>query len=307
MKLSVIIATYNRPNDIKNTLDSVFKQTLLPYELIIVDQSTDETTRLIVAEYETRIAPRKQAVKYIKQEKPSLVQARNRGAQEAGGDIICYIDDDIVLFEDYFQKIEAYFHDSSIGGVSGNVVIDKGLSGFKWELRKILLRVFLLNDFRGHMTSSTFGYPICEREINGVMEVDMFPGYSMNFRRELVLRNKCDEWFSGYSFREDVDLSYRISRGAKLIMVPDARFVHNNSSINRLDYKRLKQMQFKNYYYLFVKFKKKSLFSSFLFGYSIFGTVFIDFIEYIFNLNQEKWNSFSADVSAVLQLMKGKL
>src|SRR5206468_4152687 len=107
--------------------------------------------------------------------------------------------------------------------------------GFKWQLRRALLNLVLLSHYNGRLTCSTFGYPIYEREVSKTTPVELFSGYSMNFRRELVARHRPDNWFSGYSFREDVDLSYRISRDAKLIMVPDALFIHDVSAVNRLD------------------------------------------------------------------------
>lgn len=183
--------------------------------------------------------------------------------------------------------------------MSGNVVVNQEPHGIKWELRKILTRIFLINNYQGKLTPSTFGYPIHEWEINRPTEVELFPGYSMNYRRELILRHPCDERLSGYSFREDVDLSYRISREAKLIMVPDARFIHNPSQINRLDIKNLKKMHFKNYYYLFKKFKNPGIFSKVLFYYSLSGMILIDFLEFIFRLDRKKYQLFFSDFTAM--------
>jgi hypothetical protein len=61
------------------------------------------------------------------------------------------------------------------------------LKGLKWEMRKLLSRIFLINSFYGRMTPSSFGYPIFE-EVKELREVELFNGYSMNFRRELVER-----------------------------------------------------------------------------------------------------------------------
>ncbi len=302
LRLSIIVATMNRPYAIANLLSSVAKQTFIPQEFILVDQSKGDATKEVCDEYAARIAAKGQMFIYLRQEIPSLVRARNRGLGAATGDIICFVDDDVILYEDYFEKISFYFHDPKVGGVSGNVVVTNEPKGFKWELRKFLMGFFLLSNYDARMTLSTFGYPIYEREITKTLQVELFCGYSMNFRRELAMLNKSDEWFSGYSFREDVDLSYRISQTAKLIVVPDARFIHDVSTINRLDVYKLKKMQFKNYFYLFRKFHKFEFISWPLFFYSLFGIIVIDLLEFMINVNKAKWNTFVANFPAIASM-----
>lgn len=309
MRLSILIATMNRPQAVEETLESIEQQVFLPQELIVVDQSKDPETKKVCDDYARRVSGRGQTVKYIHQEKPSLVQARNRGVSESNGDILCFIDDDVVLFPDYFQRIKFYFQDSSVGGVSGNIVMTGYSSsffrGWKWEVRKLLHRLFLINNFNGKMTASTLGFPIYEREITQTTVVELFPGYSMNFRRELVVNNPCDEWFEGYAYREDVDLSYRISRSALLIMVPDARFIHKYATANRLDHEKLKNMQYKNLHYLYRKFRKYGFLTGILFGYSIMGFILLDLMDFLMNpTKKERWAAFAANFPALKQLFK---
>lgn len=305
MNLSIVIATMNRPDAIKDLLLSLERQIYLPEEIIFIDQSKNLNTKELFDGYTVRNRSKHLTLKYILQEYPSLVKARNRGVKEASGDIVCFIDDDVILDKDYFLIIKSYFNNPIIGGVSGNVYLKENQSGIKWKVRKFLSKTFLLNNFNGKLTQSTFGYPIFEREIDAIVEVELFPGYSMNFRRELLLKNMSDEWLSGYSFREDVDLSYRISKDAKLIMVPDARFYHNASINNRLNQNELKKMQFKNYYYLFLKFKSKGFLSYLLFSYSILGIIIISFLEWILSLNSIKFSAFIADINALSLCFKG--
>lgn len=299
MTYSILVATMNRPQAVAKLLETVEKQTFLPQELILVDQSPDDITRKVCEAYQARIKARGQTFKYIRQETPSLVKARNRGIDESTGGIICFVDDDLILKEDYFQRIAAYFKDPSVGGVTGNVYVDNPPEGWKWQMRKLIMRLFLLSSFDGRLTASTFGYPIFEREVSKVQDVELFGGYSMNFRRDLVLRNRPDEWFSGYGYREDVDLSYRISRCAKLIIVPDARFVHDVSSINRLDTAALKTMQVRNHLYLFRKFRRFGLLSWMLFYYSLFGIVCIDLLEFVANPRRSKLEAVMANFRAM--------
>lgn len=305
MRLSLLIATMNRPKALQETIDSIIAQHQLPNEIILVDQSTDDKTKLLFESYSGLFASKNIVARYIFSDKPSLVRARNIGANEASGDILCFVDDDVILFPDYLQKVSLYFKDPLIGGVSGNVLVAQPQQGLKWDFRKFLSKLFLVSNFKGRLTPSTLGFPIFEREIYQTTRVEIFPGYSMNFRKALFDKNRCDEWFSGYGFREDVDLSYRISKETVLIMVPDARFIHNSSPINRLDVERLKKMQFRNYKYCFNKFKGQGFLSSIFFCYSIFGLIIMDLIELIFNpFNSLKQRTLLANFGALKELFK---
>lgn len=304
--ISVIIPTLNRPADLKRCLDSLVVQTLPPDELIIVDQSSDEQTKNLLEEYRKKYGHVIPSVIYIHQAEKSSARARNLGASLAKGEILSFTDDDIILYPDYLEKIMVGFKDPRVGGVMGNVENPIYIVGIKGFFRRWLMRVFLLSNFKGKMTVSGFGYPIFERKIDKVEDVHLFPGYSMNFRRELFLAQQFDNWFSGYSFREDVDLSYRISQHAKLIMVPDARFYHNHSQGSRLDLVNLKKMQFKNFNYLFKKHRPQTLFYRVAFAYSLFGILFIDFVELILNWTKQRQEALKADLAGISDLKRTK-
>ncbi len=302
MTISLIIPTLNRPDELKHCLESIILQTLLPDEVIIVDQSTDDQTKNLLVQYQQKYANLLPSFVYVHQDEKSSARARNYGAGLSKGDILSFADDDIVFLPDYLEKIMVGFLDPKVGGVMGNVENPICSGGIKNILRRFLLRLFLLSSFNGKMTSSNFGYPIFERKINKVQEVQLFAGYSMNFRRELFLAEQFDHWFSGYCFREDVDLSYRISQRAKLVMTPDARFYHNHSQVNRLDIFNLKKMQFQNFYYLFKKHRPQTFFHRVLFSYSMFGILFIDFIEMMLNFTKQKKDVVKADIAAIVAL-----
>jgi glycosyltransferase involved in cell wall biosynthesis len=302
MTISVVIPTMNRAQDLKNALESIMRQTMLPTEVIVVDQSVDGRTKQVISE----MAARYTAIhfEYAYQKEKSTVKARNRGIALAKSDVVCFIDDDIVLFEDYFEQINRYFEENpAVGGLMGNVVVDRELKGLKWELRKFMLRLFLINNFDAKMTVSGFGYPVYEREVHVPMRVELLSGYSMNFRRHLLENEKFDEWFSGYSYREDVDLSYRLSRKTKLMIVPQVRFYHRSSSANRLNLEALKRMEVKNSYYVFRKYKYRNFLSNFLFVYSLSGLIFIDLIEFLTSFQQSKFVKFKAGILSLIALI----
>lgn len=86
--VSVVIPTYNRAHLIREALDSVFFQTYGNYEVILVDDgSEDGTDKIISCEYAGRL-------NYISQENRGISGARNRGIEEAKGKYIAFLDSD---------------------------------------------------------------------------------------------------------------------------------------------------------------------------------------------------------------------
>jgi glycosyltransferase involved in cell wall biosynthesis len=85
--VSVIIPTYNRGSLVERALGSVFQQTQIPDEILVVDDgSTDDTPE--------RIPKRFPDVEYIRQENGGASVARNRGIRETKGSWVAFLDSD---------------------------------------------------------------------------------------------------------------------------------------------------------------------------------------------------------------------
>jgi GT2 family glycosyltransferase len=284
------------------------RQAKLPDEIIVVDQSENTLTRELVRSFEGLNKDLGMNFIWHYQKDKGSAKARNEGFRLSKGDIVCFTDDDIILDRDYLKNIVNYFSlHPEVGCIGGNVRVinvPKGLKGFA---RDLLSRIFLISFFDGKMTPSGFGFPIFLKEIDKPLQVDLIAGYSMNFRRGVFLKNQFDEWFTGYSFREDVELSYRVSLETKIFMIPDARFEHHHSRLNRIDPMGLKSMQFRNYHYIFNKHKNTSIMRGILFGYSILGILFIDLLEWLSGFKKNKWEFLKMDVVVINRLIKGDL
>jgi Glycosyltransferases involved in cell wall biogenesis len=86
--ISIVIPLYNKENQIRNTLESVFNQTFQDYEILIVnDGSTDNSVEVIKRFDDPRI-------RLIEQENQGVSAARNRGIKEAKFGYIALLDAD---------------------------------------------------------------------------------------------------------------------------------------------------------------------------------------------------------------------
>jgi len=99
--VTVIIPTYNEQEDIEECIKSVLKQKYKRIEVIVVDDGSNDNTIKIVEKY----AEKYKKVKLLRQEHKGPGEARNLGAKKAKGKILILIDADMVLFEDYVDKL----------------------------------------------------------------------------------------------------------------------------------------------------------------------------------------------------------
>lgn len=101
MEMSVIIPLYNRRKTISMVLDSIFESTFKDFEVIVIDDaSTDDSLDI------ARCYP----IQYGRFDKNQGVSvARNTGAKQASGDILVFIDSDVLIGRDTLQKIHDDF------------------------------------------------------------------------------------------------------------------------------------------------------------------------------------------------------
>ena len=101
-ELSVVIPIYNGERFLRDTLDSILRQTYSNYELILVDDGSTDSTPGICDEY----AQRDNRVKVIHQENMGMSKARDVGCQMAMPDTsIAFLDGDDIFFNDMFENM----------------------------------------------------------------------------------------------------------------------------------------------------------------------------------------------------------
>ena len=102
MKTSVVLCTRNRVDEVIRFCQSLYNQTELPDELIIVDSSD---TPLNYNEKFLGFFKQRQQDIYLRfiHTEPGLTRQRNVGVRESSGDIIYFFDDDVILEPDFLQ------------------------------------------------------------------------------------------------------------------------------------------------------------------------------------------------------------
>ena len=122
--LSIIVPCYNAASYIELTLASVWKQDFHDYELILINDGSDDGTLSILRRYEME----KENVVVVNQSNKGVSIARNEGLKVAQGKYVCFLDSDDFFCEDIFS----YF----IKCMNVNHDIDLFSYGYYWKRNK---------------------------------------------------------------------------------------------------------------------------------------------------------------------------
>jgi glycosyltransferase involved in cell wall biosynthesis len=98
--LSVIIPTYNRPQLLEPTIRSVLAQTMVPREIVVVDNGTNDDTATMLRRFEG-------SVTVIRQPPQGVQAARNAGMAVARSDWFALLDDDDLYRPDFIETLQA--------------------------------------------------------------------------------------------------------------------------------------------------------------------------------------------------------
>ena len=92
-KISVIVPTFNRAHTLIRALNSVAEQTYPAFELIVVDDGSNDLTKETVEQWrEAHVFPGQ--FQYLKTDNRGVSSARNHGAAAATGDWLAFLDSD---------------------------------------------------------------------------------------------------------------------------------------------------------------------------------------------------------------------
>ena len=117
--IAVAISTLDRSESLSRCLDALWSGDALPAEVIIVDQSSDEATRSVVAERQSRDVP----IVYIRQEPRGLAASQNAAIRRALCSIVAVIDDDCIPEKNWLATIEQTFASKSdLAAVTGRIL-----------------------------------------------------------------------------------------------------------------------------------------------------------------------------------------
>jgi len=211
--ISVIIPTYNSEKTIESCLKSLLKQSFprKNYEIIIVDDGSNDRTLRIVSKYKVRI---------FRQKHSGPAVARNMGVKHSKGNIILFTDADCVPDKNWIKRVTEPFKNEQIVGVAG---------AYKTLNKNKLMARFA-------------GYEIEERHegMKKLDSIDFVGTYNCAYRKSIFSKfGGFDKSFSEAS-GEDTELSFRISKAGYKIVFQSKAIVYHLHPDNLVSYLKQK-------------------------------------------------------------------
>ena len=235
---SIIVPTYNRPRELKDCLSSILDQTVLPDEVVIIDDGNLPGIPL-----EERFSKAGIACRYFKKEVPGLTESRNMGVAVSTGDIVLFLDDDVVLFRNYLEEILNVYREDKAGLIAGVGGLIANIPPLKWYryIQNAYFILFLNKGFReGRVLKSGFctELGVTEFRLKTISEVDFLSGGVCSYRRTVFKEFRFTDEYRKHALGEDKDFSLRVSGKHRLVVTPHAKLFHYNSPEMRPDKRR---------------------------------------------------------------------
>lgn len=199
--VSLVVPTVDRPEALYNLLRHLEHQSVRPFEVVVVDQSAREDVR-------SAAVP---GVRMIRIAERGLPNARNVGARASRGDVLLFVDDDIIPDPGLVRFHAERYADPSVAGVGGRVV--GGYDGADGTVGRF-------DPVRGTVVRNFGATSSCE--------VDHLPGGNMSFRRAVFDRvGGFDVAFGGSAIGEETDFCLRArAAGFRFVFEPRAAVEH---------------------------------------------------------------------------------
>lgn len=120
MKISIVTATYNSSSTVRDTIESVLKQSYQDYEYIIVDGNSKDNTIDIVAEFKDRFNGR---LRWVSEPDKGIYDAMNKGIEMATGEVVGILNsDDFFTSDDVLERVAKEFDmNSTLDAIYGDI------------------------------------------------------------------------------------------------------------------------------------------------------------------------------------------
>lgn len=204
MLFSVIIPVYNRPEEVRELLESFVRQSFHEYEIILVEDGSTISSRNVFNAFES-ILP----IKYFEKPNSGPGQSRNYGADRASGDWLIFLDSDCILPENYLEILAQSLNTSGLDAFGGPDAGHPDFSPVQKAISITMTSFLTTGGIRG-----------------GSEKMDKFHprSFNMGYTREVYQQTG---GFSKLRFGEDIDMSVRILKaGFKTGLIKHAWVYH---------------------------------------------------------------------------------
>lgn len=212
IKFSVIIPVYNRPDELKELLESLKNQSYKNFEVIVVEDGSDLKSDFVVEDYKYDLD-----IKYFFKSNSGPGQSRNYGSERATGDYHVFFDSDCIIPEKYFEIVNERLSKSPVDAYGGPDMAHPDFTAIQKSINYSMTSFFTTGGIRGGMKDEKKFHP---------------RSFNMGFTKNVFDKTK---GFAKMRFGEDVDMSLRIiENGFSTTLIKEAAVYHKR----RVDYRK---------------------------------------------------------------------
>ncbi|GAB3516883.1 glycosyltransferase family 2 protein [Emticicia fontis] len=218
LKYSVITPVYNRPDEVRELLESLTRQTYQNFEVIIVEDGSTLKCEEVCRSFEKRLD-----LKYFYKPNSGQGFSRNYGFERASGDYFVQLDSDAIIPERYFEIVDNYLSANWLDAYGGPDAAHESFTDTQKAINYAMTSVFTTGGIRGKKNNAG----------------GQFHPRSFNFG----ISRKVWEATQGYTMTrmaEDIEFSIRIiDKGFKVGLIEEAFIYHKRRTDFRQFYKQL--------------------------------------------------------------------
>ena len=204
MRYSVIVPVYNRPDEVRELLESLCARPREDVEVLIVEDGSSVPCEDVVRSYAGRLD-----IRYFTKSNSGPGQTRNYGAERARGEWLVILDSDVIVPEGYFDAVDAELRLEDTDAFGGPDRAHEDFTPVQKAINSAMTSFFTTGGIRGGKKKLDKFYP---------------RSFNMGIRREVY---NALGGFSKMRFGEDIDLSIRIFKGGyRCRLFPEAWVWH---------------------------------------------------------------------------------
>lgn len=218
--ISIIVALYNEEKNIEKCISSVLVQTLIDFELVLVDDGSTDNSGLICDKYKT-IDSR---IKVIHEQNSGLISARMCGIENCNGDYITFLDCDDWVEKNFYEELYAPINLDKTIDISISSVLDETKYGI------------IKNRFESHVD----GYI---EPTTAILEMYRGKYYDWSgcgkiYKKEIVLDFVNSWWFKD-PLGEDAEWNWKVFHVAKKIYFVSKPGYHYYENLDSMTHKKI--------------------------------------------------------------------
>lgn len=219
LNISIIIAVYQRHDELKELLDSLVQQTDTDFEVVIVDDGSPTPLESLVKEYDNQLR-----ISYFYKENSGPAKSRNYGMERAQGNYFIFLDSDTIAPSTYMQTVRKQLTAKFVDAFGGPDAADESFTDLQKAISFSMTSILTTGGIRG-----------------GKKHLGKFQPRSFNMG---ISKEAFEETggFGNLRIGEDPDLSMTLwEKGFQTRLFPSAKVYHKRRTSIQKFAKQVKQ------------------------------------------------------------------